>query len=429
MRRIIAALLIALTCTIGLGATARCRRGGSGSGERLRGADQRAPGLGGTSPGSDCTRSSPPRPRAGRSTWPPPAVSATRTCPMASPWAGASSARTSDAGRASRRSTERCVGSAPHYANMVDAQFHWVGVGVAYGGGQMYVAEVFMDGDPPPAPAYTGPQWSGWDGLGGSIALRAGVGVVGARIGSTCSRPRTADPWPTSGVDGRSWSPGWENLGGPAGGFVGAPTAVVVGPEPHRRLRHRQRRRVAAQVVGRQRAGAAGRTSAVDSPRRRPWRRGARTDSTCSPGIRRCARPQVPGTAGGRAGSRSAAASSATPRRSRGARAARRVRPWDRQPALPPLVRGGWSGWESLGGVLSASPTAASWGPGRIDVFVRGTDNALYHRWYAGAAWSGLGVARRRAHDRARCGVVGTRAASTSSSAAPTGGMWHRWWT
>jgi hypothetical protein len=36
---------------------------------------------------------------------------------------------------------------------MLDGQFHWVGVGVAYGGGSMYVAEVFMDGDGPPAPA------------------------------------------------------------------------------------------------------------------------------------------------------------------------------------------------------------------------------------------------------------------------------------
>ena len=39
------------------------------------------------------------------------------------------------------------VNSPPHYANMVDAAFRWIGVGVAYGNGQMYVAEVFMDGD------------------------------------------------------------------------------------------------------------------------------------------------------------------------------------------------------------------------------------------------------------------------------------------
>ena len=42
------------------------------------------------------------------------------------------------------------VNSPLHYANMVDGAVRWVGVGVAYGNGQMYVAEVFMDGDAPP---------------------------------------------------------------------------------------------------------------------------------------------------------------------------------------------------------------------------------------------------------------------------------------
>src|SRR5262249_56052520 len=42
----------------------------------------------------------------------------------------------------------------------------------------------------------------------------------------------------------------------------------------------------------------------------------------------------------------------------------------------------GWSGWESLGGVLTSDPAAVSWGPNRIDVFVRGTDNALWHKWF-----------------------------------------------
>ena len=56
------------------------------------------------------------------------------------------------------------VNSPLHYANMVDGAFHWIGVGVAYGGGQMYVAEVFMDGDAPPA---SPSQWYGWQPLGG----------------------------------------------------------------------------------------------------------------------------------------------------------------------------------------------------------------------------------------------------------------------
>jgi hypothetical protein len=43
---------------------------------------------------------------------------------------------------------------------------------------------------------------------------------------------------------------------------------------------------------------------------------------------------------------------------------------------------GGWSGWESLGGVLTSSPAAASSTSGKIDVFVRGADAALYQREY-----------------------------------------------
>jgi outer membrane protein assembly factor BamB len=44
-------------------------------------------------------------------------------------------------------------------------------------------------------------------------------------------------------------------------------------------------------------------------------------------------------------------------------------------------------GAESLGGVLTSGPDASSWGAGRLDVFVRGTDNALYHRGWAGNTW------------------------------------------
>ncbi|WP_228566887.1 C1 family peptidase [Nocardia sp. SYP-A9097] len=49
----------------------------------------------------------------------------------------------------------------------------------------------------------------------------------------------------------------------------------------------------------------------------------------------------------------------------------------------------GWSGWESLGGILTSKPSAVSWGPNRIDVVVRGADSATYHRWWDGANWGG----------------------------------------
>jgi len=50
---------------------------------------------------------------------------------------------------------------------------------------------------------------------------------------------------------------------------------------------------------------------------------------------------------------------------------------------------GAWSGWESLGGALTGNPEVVSWGNGRLDVFVRGTDSTLHHKYYAGGAWSG----------------------------------------
>jgi arylsulfotransferase ASST len=50
---------------------------------------------------------------------------------------------------------------------------------------------------------------------------------------------------------------------------------------------------------------------------------------------------------------------------------------------------GQWGGWEPLGGVLTTGPAAVSWGSGRLDVFVRGTDQQLWHKWWDGIQWGG----------------------------------------
>jgi thiol-disulfide isomerase/thioredoxin len=47
----------------------------------------------------------------------------------------------------------------------------------------------------------------------------------------------------------------------------------------------------------------------------------------------------------------------------------------------------GTHSWQSLGGVLTSSPSATSSASGAIDVFVRGTDNALWQRGYSNNAW------------------------------------------
>ena len=53
----------------------------------------------------------------------------------------------------------------------------------------------------------------------------------------------------------------------------------------------------------------------------------------------------------------------------------------------------GWGQWQSLGGLVTASPAAMSPVTNVIDVFVRGSDNALWQREYSVSwgSWSSLG--------------------------------------
>ncbi len=48
-----------------------------------------------------------------------------------------------------------------------------------------------------------------------------------------------------------------------------------------------------------------------------------------------------------------------------------------------------WGNWEPLAGSIVGGPDVASWSAGRLDVFARGTDNQLWHRFWAGSSWSG----------------------------------------
>ena len=48
---------------------------------------------------------------------------------------------------------------------------------------------------------------------------------------------------------------------------------------------------------------------------------------------------------------------------------------------------GAWSEWEDLGGALVGAPAATSPAPTRIDVVVRGTDDAMHHKAYTPFGW------------------------------------------
>ncbi|NOL39447.1 zinc metalloprotease [Kribbella sandramycini] len=45
------------------------------------------------------------------------------------------------------------------------------------------------------------------------------------------------------------------------------------------------------------------------------------------------------------------------------------------------------TGYEYMGGICMSAPEVASWGPNRLDAFVLGSDHAVYHKWWDGAAW------------------------------------------
>jgi hypothetical protein len=61
----------------------------------------------------------------------------------------------------------------------------------------------------------------------------------------------------------------------------------------------------------------------------------------------------------------------------------------DSNSALWNTTIGGSGTWNSLGGVCTSSPAAVSWGATtRTDVFVRGSNGALYWKTYNNSAWS-----------------------------------------
>jgi hypothetical protein len=44
-------------------------------------------------------------------------------------------------------------------------------------------------------------------------------------------------------------------------------------------------------------------------------------------------------------------------------------------------------GYEYMGGICNSAPEVVAWGANRLDAFVLGTDSALYHKWWNGSAW------------------------------------------
>ena len=88
-----------------------------------------------------------------------------------------------------------------------------------------------------------------------------------------------------------------------------------------------------------------------------------------------------------------------------------------------------WSGWEPLAGAAQGAPATTTWGPGRLDVFVRGSGNDLMHKWYTGSwsGWEDLG-----APPGGLGGDPGAVAWSAGRidvfAAGADGHLWHKWY-
>jgi hypothetical protein len=94
----------------------------------------------------------------------------------------------------------------------------------------------------------------------------------------------------------------------------------------------------------------------------------------------------------------------------------------------------GWGSWESLGGTLTSAPSVASWGPGRMDVFVRNTSNALSHIAYDSSTWypwESLGGTLTSAPAAVSWGPgridIFVRDTSNGLSQLPYQGQWYPW--
>ncbi|MEV4892013.1 matrixin family metalloprotease [Nonomuraea sp. NPDC055795] len=99
---------------------------------------------------------------------------------------------------------------------------------------------------------------------------------------------------------------------------------------------------------------------------------------------------------------------------------------------------GGWSGWSSLGGVLQGRIAVGRNHDGRLEIFGRGTDGGLYHNWQTApnsgwSGWSGLGgwiedpAVGSNADGRLEVFVRGTDGAVYHNWQVTPGGGWSGW--
>ncbi len=89
------------------------------------------------------------------------------------------------------------------------------------------------------------------------------------------------------------------------------------------------------------------------------------------------------------------------------------------------------TGFESLGGICNTAPEVVAWGPNRLDAFVLGTDSALYHKAWNGSAWSPSVAGYERLGGVCQSGPTVASWGPNRLDAFVTGtdsALYHKWW-
>ena len=91
----------------------------------------------------------------------------------------------------------------------------------------------------------------------------------------------------------------------------------------------------------------------------------------------------------------------------------------------------GWGGWQSLGGVLTSSPCAVSRSPDALDVYVRGTDGAIWQRTTTnnGTSWSNWISLGGQVAPGTGPGASGWANREDVFVRATDGALWQKTWT
>ncbi|KAJ6440052.1 CFEM domain-containing protein [Purpureocillium lavendulum] len=90
--------------------------------------------------------------------------------------------------------------------------------------------------------------------------------------------------------------------------------------------------------------------------------------------------------------------------------------------------------WQSLGGLFYGHPAVVSWDPSRVDVFVRGSDNNIYHKWQIGGPRSQWYPAKEQFERLGGVLYGDVSAASWGAHRIDLFGLgadnacWHQWW-